>query len=232
MARILSSGPAVKVMKNIFTDEKEPLFSGITIIIDAGHGGMDPGKIGINKCLEKDINLKIALKLKVLLEEMGIKVIMTREEDITLCKDGESNKKRADMNKRIEIINSSNALFAISIHQNSYTEEYVKGAQVFYYIQSEIGKNIASVLQEQIKKAIADGNHREAKSNDSYFMLRKANCPLVIVECGFLSNNKEASLLVTDEYQNKMADAISQGIKEYLNKLNNNTQNEQNNPLR
>lgn len=220
LARILTTGPAINVMKNIFLpDEEETSYTGVTIVIDAGHGGWDPGKVGLNDCREKDINLKIALKLKSLLEEKGIKVVMTRDEDVGLYSESDTNKKRADLNKRIEIINSSNALFVISIHQNSFTEEYVKGAQVFYHTHSEEGMNLALILQDRIKETIADGNHRKAKPNDSYYMMKKTNCPLVIVECGYLSNNNESALLKTDEYQDRMAKAICIGIEEYLDNV-------------
>lgn len=186
------------------------------IVIDPGHGGFDPGKVGVNEVLEKDINLKISLLLKDVLESEGYEVLMTRTEDCGLYASTDSNKKRADMQKRVEIINSSNAVLAVSIHQNSFEQESSKGAQVFYHQESEKGKVLGETLQETIKSVIADGNHRVAKSNDSYYMLRKTQCPLVIVECGFLSNQAEAKLLTEDEYQKKMAGAIRDGIKKYL----------------
>ena len=194
------------------TKEKEKK----VIVIDPGHGGFDPGKVGVNEVLEKDINLKISLLLKDVLESEGYEVLMTRTEDCGLYSSTDSNKKRADMQKRVEIINSSNAVLAVSIHQNSFEQESSKGAQVFYHQESEKGKILGETLQEIIKSVIADGNHRVAKSNDSYYMLRKTQCPLVIVECGFLSNQAEAKLLTEDEYQKKMAGAIRDGIKKYL----------------
>jgi N-acetylmuramoyl-L-alanine amidase len=186
-------------------------------VIDPGHGGRDPGKVGVNGALEKDVNLAIALKLKDLLEQNDINVIMTRTEDIGLYSETDSNKKRVDLNKRVEIINNSDAAFAISIHQNSFSQENVKGAQVFYHIQSEEGRVLAGILQEQIKETINDGNHRKAKSNTNYYMLKHTLCPLVIVECGYLSNWTEAKLLVDEDYQEKMAWAIHLGILKYLN---------------
>ena len=194
------------------TKEKEKK----VIEIDPGHGGFDPGKVGVNEVLEKDINLKISLLVKDVLESEGYEVLMTRTEDCGLYSSTDSNKKRADMQKRVEIINSSNAVLAVSIHQNSFEQESSKGAQVFYHQESEKGKILGETLQETIKSVIADGNHRVAKSNDSYYMLRKTQCPLVIVECGFLSNQAEAKLLTEDEYQKKMAGAIRDGIKKYL----------------
>lgn len=217
IARILSSDKSVKVMRNLFYESNiNKKYSDVTIVVDPGHGGRDPGKVGVNGALEKDINLAIALKLKDLLEEKGINVIMTRTEDVGLYSESDSNKKRADLNKRIELINSSKALFAVSIHQNSFTQESVKGAQVFYHAQSQQGRILAETLQEQIKETIKDGNHRQAKSNTSYYLLKHTKCPLVIVECGYLSNRNEASLLTSQEYQEKMALAIHLGILKYL----------------
>lgn len=192
----------------------------ITVVIDAGHGGFDPGKVGINNALEKDINLSIAFKLKNLLELNDIHVIMTRESDHCLCEKSDPDKKRTDMKKRATIINSSDAIIAVSIHQNSFTQERYRGAQVFYYYKSEGGKILAETIQERIKKYLNDGNNRLAKSNDSYYMLKQTNCPLVIVECGFLSNWEEANLLGEAYYQEKMAWAIHLGIMEYIKNKN------------
>lgn len=189
----------------------------ITIAIDPGHGNFDPGKIGINKAEEKDINLSVALKLKALLEDNNINVIMTRTDDNCLCNQSERDKKHADMRKRVSIINSSEAIIAISIHQNSFTQESSRGAQVFYHQNSEQGQILAETIQESMKGYIKDGNHRLAKANNTYYMLKNTKCPLVIVECGFLSNREEAALLITDSYQDKIAWAIHLGILEYIN---------------
>lgn len=187
------------------------------IMIDPGHGGFDPGKVGVNGVNEKELNLQIASKLKILLEQNDFEVIMTRETDEGLYSEGDSNKKRTDMRKRVDMINQSKAALAVSIHQNSFGQESSKGAQVFFYVKSEEGKKFAQIMQEQIKETIGDGNHRVAKANDNYYMLKKTECPLVIVECGFLSNRKEAELLTTEEYQEKMAWAIHLGVLKYMN---------------
>lgn len=187
------------------------------IVIDPGHGGFDPGKVGVNGVNEKEVNLKIAMKLKKLFEQDDFEVIMTRETDDGLYSEGDSNKKRTDMRKRVEMINASSAAAAVSIHQNSFEQESSRGAQVFYHVKSEEGKKLAEIIQEQIKETIGDGNHRVAKSNDNYYMLKKTNCPLVIVECGFMSNHEEAALLCDDAYQEKMAWAIYMGTMKYLN---------------
>lgn len=188
----------------------------ICIVIDAGHGGADPGKVGINDQLEKDINLKIAQKLKQFLQSEGIKVVMTREGDGGLYDDNASNKKVQDMKKRLEIIEAADPVLVVSIHQNSYHEEYVKGAQVFYYATSEKSRRLAETLQEQLR-SLDPENKREAKGNDSYFLLKKTAKPIVIVECGFLSNREEAENLTSLVYQEKMAWNIYMGIMKYLN---------------
>lgn len=188
-----------------------------TIVIDPGHGGFDPGKVGVEETiLEKDINLSISLLLKEKLKKAGYQVIMTREEDKGLYEETDSNKKITDMRNRVETINSSKAFLAVSVHQNSFTQASSKGAQVFYHSQSPDGKILAETIQEQIKEIIKDENHRVAKSNESYYMLKKTTCPIVIVECGFLSNPEEAQLLTTEKYQKKMAQGIFKGIEAYI----------------
>lgn len=218
LVRILSSEESVRVMKNILNSSQAEDNKAV-IVIDPGHGGRDPGKVGVNKALEKDINLAIALKLSALLEADDFNVIMTREEDIGLYSETDSNKKRADLNRRVDIINSSEPLIAVSIHQNSFVEEYVKGAQVFYYSESPEGRKIAETIQMQLKEALQDGNNRKAKANTSYYMLKKTTCPLVIVECGYLSNYNEAKLLLDASYQEKLAKGIYLGITKYIDSI-------------
>ncbi len=191
----------------------------ICVVIDAGHGGSDPGKVGVNDQLEKDINLKVAKLLKQFLQSEGINVVMTREGDGGLYDENASNKKVQDMKKRLEIIEEADPELVVSIHQNSYHEEYVKGAQVFYYATSQNSKRLADIIQEQLKSLDSE-NRREAKGNDSYFLLKKTSKPIVIVECGFLSNREEAEKLSSDSYQEKMAWNIYMGIMEYLNTEN------------
>ncbi|MBO5372184.1 MAG: N-acetylmuramoyl-L-alanine amidase [Lachnospiraceae bacterium] len=186
------------------------------IVIDAGHGGDDPGKIGINGSLEKDINLVIAHKLKVLLESQDYEVIMTRSDSKGLYSAGAQNKKAEDMHNRCEIITEAMPIFTVSIHQNSYPEEYVKGAQVFYYGQSKEGEALAKKIQTSMVTRLDPENHRVEKANESYYLLKKTPTPTVIVECGFLSNSEEAELLNTEEYQDKVAWAIMMGIVQHL----------------
>lgn len=186
------------------------------IVVDVGHGGFDSGKIGVNGELEKDINLQVALKLKKTLEDMGMSVIMTREDDQGLYDENASNKKAQDLQRRCELINQEKPLMTISIHQNSYTSPEIKGAQVFYYTTSSKSQKLAEILQKTLIEQVDPQNHREAKANDSYYLLKKTDSVIVIVECGFLSNPQEAEKLSDEEYQQKMADAICAGINKYL----------------
>ncbi len=188
----------------------------ICIVVDAGHGGSDPGKVGINNALEKDVNLQIAGMLKKFLEAEDIKVVMTREDENGLYDENASNKKVQDMKRRLEIIEEADPLLVVSIHQNSYHEEYVKGAQVFYYKTSEKSRELAELLQDTLRTLDTE-NKRQAKGNDSYYLLKKTQKPIVIVECGFLSNTDEAQKLVTPYYQEKLAWNIHMGIMKYVN---------------
>lgn len=186
------------------------------VVIDAGHGGIDPGKVGVNDALEKEINLNIAMRLKDLLEQNDITVVMTREEDKDLASENASSRKNEDLRARVQLIAETAPVAVVSIHQNSYPEEDVDGAQVFYYSGSEEGKLLGTIIQEQLKSEIDDENHRVAKANKDYYLLKRSSSPAVIVECGFLSNYKEAELLVTEEYQEKLAFAIHLGILQYI----------------
>lgn len=181
------------------------------IAIDAGHGGWDPGKKGKNGENEKDINLAIAKKLTMLLEGSGAVVYTIRNSDEAL---GDS--KGEDMNERKEIIDKSEADIMVSIHQNSYPSEEIKGAQVFYHGTSDDGKKLAGCIQKELSEILDSSNDRVEKSNESYYILRKTEIPSVIVECGFLSNPDEEIKLNSDDYQNKTAWAIYCGIVDYF----------------
>lgn len=194
-------------------EEREKLL----VVIDAGHGGDDPGKVGINGVYEKDLNLQIAGLVKLFLEANDVEVVMTRDSDQGLYDADASNKKVQDMKRRIALIDEAEPALTVSIHQNSYPEEYVHGAQVFYYTGSAQGQRLAECIQRQLVERADPENKRQVKANDSYYLLKKTGVPIVIVECGFLSNSAEAEKLCTPEYQQRVAWAIHMGILEYLN---------------
>lgn len=141
---------------------------------------------------------------------------MIREEDEGLYEETSSNKKQEDMRRRCEKIDQAEPVFTVSIHQNSYSSESVHGPQVFYYSQSAGGKSVAEAIQSALNEGLSVDRPRETKANDTYYLLKKTKSPIVIVECGFLSNQQEEAKLMTEEYQQKVAQAISDGIGAYL----------------
>ncbi len=179
------------------------------IVIDPGHGGEDPGKVGVNDILEKDVNLQIAMKVRDLLEEVGITVVMTRENDKV------PDAKKEDLNQRVDLINKTNPVLALCVHQNSYTTPDIFGAQVFYHTKTEEAEDVATIVQESLR-AIDPNNKREIKENDTYYMLKFTEVPTIIVECGFLTNPDEAAKLITEEYQDQVAFAICEGVIKWL----------------
>ena len=187
------------------------------VCVDPGHGGTDPGKVGINGQLEKDINLAIAKKLKTYLEASDVTVVLTRDKDMGLYSSGDAHKKMADMRKRCQLIEEVKPDLVISIHQNSYHEEAIRGGQVFYYKTSVRGKKLAQILQGRFDYVLGDANKRQAKANDNYYLLLHVKEPIIIAECGFLSNWEEAEKLETKEYQDRLAWTLHMGIMEYLN---------------
>ncbi|MDO4553719.1 MAG: N-acetylmuramoyl-L-alanine amidase [Lachnospiraceae bacterium] len=194
-------------------------YSPSQVVIDVGHGGSDPGKVGLNNSVEKEINLKIGFYLFRMLTASGYSVTMTRTTDTSLASPHASNQKISDLNKRKEIMKNTAPMAVISIHQNSYSSESQHGSQVFYSSGSDEGKLLASCIQEQCRRILDPENTRQIKENNDYYLFRDNPYPTVIVECGFLSNYRESALLVTERYQEKTAWAIYMGTVQYLKKL-------------
>ena len=186
-----------------------------TVVIDPGHGGSDPGSIGYKtKIHEADLNLKLSLMLKDKLEAAGINVIMTRSDENAMIEGSGRKWKKDDMQKRKELIKACRPNMVISLHQNSYTNHSLRGAQVFYDKTSDISKQIAEFIQEQFKTHL--DKSIKATSPGDYFMLKCTTAPSVIVECGFLSNEEDERLLSSPEYQDKIIDCIHKGIVKFL----------------
>lgn len=187
------------------------------IAVDPGHGGGDPGMIGVDNLKEKGINLEIARKLERVLTEKGYRVVMTRKEDQGLYDPSALNKKAQDMQRRITLLEEVSPVLTVSIHQNSYSDPSVRGPQVFYYESSQEGKKLAQAVQEEMNQKLLPQRPRQIKGNTSYYLLKRSKGTLVIVECGFLTNPEEAELLQKEEYQQKVAGAVADGIESYLN---------------
>lgn len=191
-SRVIGLGMGVLVLASAFCFARESFWEQAKgeakrtdtrlVILDAGHGGNDPGKISVDGTQEKDLNLEIAKKLRELLEQQDIEVIMTREEDQGLYDENASNKKAQDMKRRCEFINTEQPACVVSIHQNSYHEEPIHGAQVFYYGTSKESQSLAELIQEELIRFVDPENHRQAKANDTYYLLKKTEAPVVIVE--------------------------------------------------
>jgi N-acetylmuramoyl-L-alanine amidase len=185
-----------------------------TIVIDAGHGGFDAGASGkVTKVREDILNLAVAKKLQRLFEINGFTVIMTREDDKAIA-----STKKGDMAKREKIIEESNPDIVISIHMNKFPDSSVSGPMAFYYEKSEEGKMLAQLIQQQLNEYLEPPKPRTFKP-ENYFMLRKGDCPCVLIECGFLSNAREEELLQTDEYQEKCAKAIYKGVADFFDAI-------------
>lgn len=191
-----------------------------TIILDAGHGNPDGGATGNDGSIESDLNLSLVLKLQNLLESSNCTVILTRSDENGIY-EADSNtireQKVSDMKNRVKIANNSNSEMFVSIHMNKLEQTQYSGWQTFYKNQDEDSKKIAEKIQLSLNNFIKKENSRTIKSISNIYLTKNVEIPLVLVECGFLSNAEENKLLQTDEYQNELAWSIYIGIMDYLN---------------
>ena len=211
-----------RAIRPAFTD------SGIkTVIIDAGHGLPDGGTSGASGICESEINLKISKKISAKLKDKCYNVIMTRETEEGIYEEGESikEKKLSDMHKREKIINSSTADAYVSIHMNYFTDSFVSGAQVFYSENREESFHLAESIREKLIPLYEKNDRILKKAPDGVYLMKKANIPACLVECGFLSNPENEAMLLSDEYQEKIAEGIACGIEEYFKGDKNEEQN-------
>lgn len=199
---------AISSVKTVHPEE-------FVVVIDAGHGGIDGGATGINTGIkESEINLSVAVKLKDLFESAGISVVMTRTSSLGLYGVLSNGFKRRDLEKRVEITNNANADLFISIHMNEYSDETRKGAQVFFKDDKK-SESLARFVQKELDKIDTDERVGITLSGD-YYVLNNSPCPSVICECGFLSNPLDEDLLISEEYQKKLAHSIYQGACAYF----------------
>lgn len=210
---MISAVPSITLMTSSDALKNVP-----TVVIDAGHGGEDGGAVNSDGVLEKDINLDISLKTADLLNFLGFDVKMTRTDDNALSGDEQTvhARKVADMNKRLEIYNSSDNNVVISIHQNKFEQAKYHGTQVFYSPNNDDSKTLAESIKFTVKKLLQPDNERECKKADSgIYLLKNAKSPAIIVECGFISNNEECNNLLNEIYQKQMSFAIVSGFLDY-----------------
>ncbi len=191
--------------------------SKLKIVIDVGHGGVDGGVVGKSGAKESDINLKISLKLKSVLEETGFDVTLTRKTSAGLYGFATKGFKKRDMLKRKEIIEKAAPDFVLSIHQNFYPSSATRGGQVFYSKQNENSKNLAACLQTQLNELYAkQGVKARTEKSGEYYILQCTSYPSVIIECGFLSNPKDETLLKSNDFTRKLCGSITAGVLSYL----------------
>ena len=218
-AYLASSRSERHVMQTAGQSGKRPV-----VILDAGHGGADGGCSSANGDVEKSINLNILLDLRELLRASGYDVIVTRDTDISIHDDGVeglANQKRSDMDNRLDIFNSVDGAICISIHQNQFTDPQYSGAQMFYAATNRNSAALAQNLQNQFAALLQPENKREIKlCGTELFLCYYSKNPTVMAECGFLSNPEEAALLVTEEYQRKVAFTLLSGITAYFAEQN------------
>lgn len=195
---------------------------GVLVVLDAGHGLPDGGAVGKSGKKESEINLFVAKVIEKELSGEGIRVLMTREDENAVYTDENATvreKKRDDMRQREKIINESGAALAVSIHMNYFGIPKYSGPQVFYPSGSNEGEYAARLIKNSIMSDIGTHCNRELKEVEGgIYLLAHAKIPMVLVECGFLSNAEEEKLLCSEEYCRKMGRAIAKGIISYLNK--------------
>ena len=189
---------------------------GKVIYIDPGHGGTDPGAL-YNDLYEADLNLQISLKLEAELEKNGAIVYLTRYCDYDLAVKNAINRKRSDLSRRANIINASNADIYLSIHLNSDISSTWQGAQAFYDTVNEKNEIIAKIMQEQFKMDLK--TNREYKQINDHYLYQRVKIPGVLLEVGFISNPNERYLLKQDNYQEKIAVSIKNGLINYFTQI-------------
>jgi N-acetylmuramoyl-L-alanine amidase len=193
--------------------------SKITVIIDAGHGGIDGGASAEDGTLEKHLNLAVAMKIKALLSFADVNVVMTRESDVMLASPDSAHKKRDDLNARLHMAEKYEDCIFVSIHMNKFPVEKYSGLQVYYSGNNPGSELLAEAIREKNTSYLQTQNSRGVKKADSsIYVLDNIRVPAVLVECGFLSNREEAALLKTEAYQDKLAAIICAGILEYIDK--------------
>ncbi len=189
-------------------------YNGITIVLDAGHGGRDGGSVGANGTIEKEINLKYTLALKQKLVKAGYRVHLTRENDDGLYSNTAKNKKTSDMKARLNIIKRANPNLVLSIHMNSFRDHSVRGASTYYRAGDEASKACADTIQKCLN------TYCNAPSNKSsvgdYYILNSSYYTAVLIECGFISNPEEETLLNSNEYLDRFTDSIVSALMLYF----------------
>lgn len=186
------------------------------VIIDAGHGGFDGGAVADDGTMEKDINLKTALKLNDLLLLNGYDTIMIREDDVSVEESNAKNKKKSDIHQRLNVAHQCQQAIFLSIHQNSFVQRKSHGAQTFYGIKNDKSLLLAEIIQKNIINLVQTDNTRAIKKADkNLFLLTNIKNPCVLIECGFITNPQELIKLKDDEYQQRLMFAVMDSLDKF-----------------
>lgn len=214
-AAILWQGAAVNASKNLSLTEE----SGLVLVIDPGHGGFDPGAVASDGTAESQVNLAIGLQMEELARFLGIKTDMTRREDVSTESDETAavrQRKNSDLQNRTSYVNSVTNGILVSLHQNSLPQvPSVHGAQVFY-AETEGSQALAASVQAALNQTINDRTKEPKAAGSSVYLLKNAQIPAILVECGFLSNSEETALLNTQAHQNRLALTVLASVLEHL----------------
>ena len=203
-------------MVTVFSESK-PLSDRKTIIIDAGHGGVDGGATSCTGILESSLNLDIALRLNDLFHLLGIKTRMIRTTDCSIHTEGESiaAKKVSDLKERVRIVNETENAILISIHQNYFSDSKYFGAQTFYG-SSEDSDELAYQLQAKLAETLIPGNNRVSKKADGIYLMEHIKKCGILLECGFISNPQENAKLSTPQYQKNLSSVIACTVSTFI----------------
>ena len=191
------------------------------LIIDAGHGGEDVGAVGVNGVFEKDINLEISRMIHDELAKHGYTVVLTRDEDRLLYTEEENIKgirKICDLRNRVKIFNSYDSAVVISVHMNTFSSSKYSGAQI-YHSENEMSRLLAERVRASLKETLQPDNKRPLKPSNEIYILKNTKHPIILVECGFLSNPAECEKLSQKEYQKQLSFSIVCGIIKYMEGL-------------
>lgn len=191
----------------------------ITVIVDAGHGEPDGGAVGVTGILEKDVNLEIAQRTREVLEGKGFNVIMTRTGDSGIFDEKSEtirDKKKSDMKARLEIMKVSGADLFLSIHMNSFENKSAHGLNVFYTEEFPEIKPLAEAIQVRISEITGADTHAVKSADNRLYLMKNPPIPAILAECGFISNPEEEKKLTEEDYQSRIAWAISEAIEDYF----------------
>ena len=209
---------------NWFSDAKttavqtDPVVRQHTVIVDAGHGGIDGGATSCTGVLESTLNLEIALRLNDLLKLLGMDTVMIRTTDTSIFTEGNTiaAQKVSDLKERVRIVNSTQNAILVSIHQNTFSDSRYHGAQVFY-AATEGSRDLAQKMQTAFTTSINPGSNRKSKPAKGVYLMEQIETPGVLIECGFLSNPEEESKLRNETYQKLICCVIASSISSNFN---------------